>query len=112
MKRSCLMLLAVFAWNSPIAAARAQTWPAEAVRVIVPYGAGSTTDIVPRAVFEQLAPPTRPAHHRRKSSWRRRHDRQRPCRRGEAERLYASGQLDRSHHSARALSSAELRSQA
>ncbi|HZR61753.1 MAG TPA: tripartite tricarboxylate transporter substrate binding protein [Xanthobacteraceae bacterium] len=56
MKRSGLMLLAVFAWNLPTVAASAQTWPAEAVRVIVPYGTGSTTDIVPRAIFEQLAP--------------------------------------------------------
>jgi tripartite-type tricarboxylate transporter receptor subunit TctC len=56
MIRICLMLLAVCAGSLPAVAALAQTWPAEAVRVIVPYGAGSTTDIVPRAVFEQLAP--------------------------------------------------------
>jgi tripartite-type tricarboxylate transporter receptor subunit TctC len=56
MRRICLMLLAVCAGSLPAFAALAQTWPAEAVRVIVPYGAGSTTDIVPRAVFEQLAP--------------------------------------------------------
>ena len=34
---------------------RAQTWPTKPVRVIVPVAAGSTTDIVPRAVFEQLS---------------------------------------------------------
>jgi len=33
----------------------AQTWPAKPLTAIVPYGAGSTTDIVPRLVFEQLS---------------------------------------------------------
>ncbi len=33
----------------------AQTWPAKSLRVIVPVGAASTTDIVARAVVEQLA---------------------------------------------------------
>ena len=36
--------------------AGAQNWPTKPLRVIVPVGAGSSTDIVPRAVFEQLAP--------------------------------------------------------
>jgi tripartite-type tricarboxylate transporter receptor subunit TctC len=35
--------------------AAAQTWPAKPVRAIVPVAAGSSTDIVPRVVFEQLA---------------------------------------------------------
>jgi tripartite-type tricarboxylate transporter receptor subunit TctC len=35
--------------------ARAQTWPTEPLRAIVPFGAGSTTDIIPRIVFEQLS---------------------------------------------------------
>jgi tripartite-type tricarboxylate transporter receptor subunit TctC len=35
--------------------AGAQTWPTKAIRAIVPVGAGSTTDIVPRAVFEHLS---------------------------------------------------------
>jgi len=36
--------------------AGAQTWPTKPLRVIVPVGAGSTTDIIPRLVFEQLSP--------------------------------------------------------
>jgi len=36
-------------------AVEAQTWPAKPVRAIVPFGAGSTTDIIPRVVFEQLS---------------------------------------------------------
>src|SRR5689334_13944385 len=36
-------------------AAAADAWPARALRVVVPVGAGSTTDIIPRLVFEQLS---------------------------------------------------------
>ena len=35
--------------------ARAEAWPSKPLRAIVPVGAGSTTDIIPRVVFEQLA---------------------------------------------------------
>jgi len=38
-----------------VSAADAQAWPTKPVRAIVPFGAGSTTDIIPRLVFEQLA---------------------------------------------------------
>ena len=37
------------------AAASAQSWPAHPIRVIIPFGAGSATDVVPRIVFEQLS---------------------------------------------------------
>lgn len=33
----------------------AQSWPTKPLKIIVPYGAGSTTDIVPRAIFDQVA---------------------------------------------------------
>jgi tripartite-type tricarboxylate transporter receptor subunit TctC len=36
-------------------AASAQDWPIRPIRVIIPFGAGSATDIVPRIVFEQLS---------------------------------------------------------
>ncbi len=49
-----LMLLPVL--GLALSTAGAQTWPAKPLRVIVPVGAGSTTDIIPRAVFEQLGP--------------------------------------------------------
>jgi len=32
-----------------------QSWPSRAIRVIIPFGAGSATDIVPRIVFDQLS---------------------------------------------------------
>jgi len=53
--RICLMLSAIIGIGSPAAAAAAPVWPTETVRVVVPFGAGSTTDIVPRVVLEQLA---------------------------------------------------------
>ena len=44
-----LMLLAV---QTP---AWADTWPVRPIRAIIPFGAGSATDIIPRMVFEQLS---------------------------------------------------------
>jgi len=32
-----------------------QSWPSRTIRVIIPFGAGSATDIVPRIVFDQLS---------------------------------------------------------
>jgi tripartite-type tricarboxylate transporter receptor subunit TctC len=44
------LLLAVVATG-----AEAEGWPTKSLRVIVPVGAGSTTDIIPRIVLEQLS---------------------------------------------------------
>src|SRR6185437_3000820 len=33
----------------------AADWPTKPVRVVVPYAAGSATDLVPRTVFEQVS---------------------------------------------------------
>src|ERR1700745_1501833 len=35
--------------------ARAQAWPTRPIRAIVPFGAGSAVDVVPRLVFDQLS---------------------------------------------------------
>src|SRR5437870_2549457 len=35
--------------------ASAQSWPSRPIRAVIPFGAGSATDIVPRIVFEQLS---------------------------------------------------------
>jgi tripartite-type tricarboxylate transporter receptor subunit TctC len=45
-------LLAVLAPQAP---ALAQAWPSKAVRIVVPFSAGSATDLLPRAIFEQVA---------------------------------------------------------
>jgi len=56
MKPICLMLLPSLCLAFATTEATAQIWPTKPIRVIVPVGAGSTADIIPRIVFEQLSP--------------------------------------------------------
>jgi tripartite-type tricarboxylate transporter receptor subunit TctC len=56
MKPIYLMILPALGLAFATMDAEAQTWPTKPLRVIVPVGAGSTTDIIPRVVFEQLSP--------------------------------------------------------
>jgi tripartite-type tricarboxylate transporter receptor subunit TctC len=53
--RSVLILLAATAVLVFTIGAQAQTWPTKPLRAFIPFGAGSATDLVPRAVFEPLA---------------------------------------------------------
>ena len=55
MKPLSLTLLAVAGLGLASMEASAETWPTKPVRAIVPFAAGSTTDIVPRVVFDQLS---------------------------------------------------------
>jgi tripartite-type tricarboxylate transporter receptor subunit TctC len=55
MKAISLTLLAVAGLGLITMPACAETWPTKSLRAIVPVGAGSTTDIIPRVVFEQLS---------------------------------------------------------
>src|SRR5512134_3623547 len=55
MKPLSLTLLAVAGLGLVTMPACAETWPTKSMRAIVPVGAGSTTDIIPRVVFEQLS---------------------------------------------------------
>lgn len=55
MKPHRLLVSAAFALGLTASAAGAESWPARPLHVIVPFGAGTTTDIVPRIVFEQLS---------------------------------------------------------
>ena len=50
-----LTLLPVLGLGLATLEAGAEAWPSKPLRAIVPVGAGSTTDIIPRVVFEQLA---------------------------------------------------------
>ena len=34
----------------------ADNWPAKPIRAFIPFAAGSATDIIPRAVFDQVGP--------------------------------------------------------
>jgi len=47
---------AVLALVIVVGSASAQSWPSRPIRVIIPFGAGSATDVVPRIVFDQLSP--------------------------------------------------------
>ena len=55
MKSICLLLLPVLGFGFANMEVKAETWPTKSVRAIVPVGAGSATDIVPRVVFDQLS---------------------------------------------------------
>lgn len=37
------------------ATAEAQTWPSRTIRVVIPFAAGSATDLIPRVVFEHVS---------------------------------------------------------
>jgi tripartite-type tricarboxylate transporter receptor subunit TctC len=52
MRRHSFAALLILLATAPAAAA--DTWPSKPVKAVVPFGAGSATDIIPRIVFEQL----------------------------------------------------------
>jgi tripartite-type tricarboxylate transporter receptor subunit TctC len=47
-----LILAAIVGFSAPCVA---DTWPSKPIRAIIPFSAGSATDIIPRAVFVQLS---------------------------------------------------------
>src|SRR5579871_3717137 len=55
MKPICLMLLAPLGLGLGTMQAQSQAWPTRPVHAIVAAGAGSTIDIIPRIVFDQLS---------------------------------------------------------
>lgn len=55
MKLRYVMLLSALALGLATTEARAEPWPTRQLKVVVPIGAGSVIDIVPRIVFEQLS---------------------------------------------------------
>jgi tripartite-type tricarboxylate transporter receptor subunit TctC len=54
MKVARLVAATLFLASATTALAQA-SWPARPIKAVVPVGAGSTTDLIPRIVFEQLA---------------------------------------------------------
>lgn len=55
MKTNYLLLLPALSIALSATEAQAQAWPRKPLRAIVPFAVGSSTDIVPRVVFEQLS---------------------------------------------------------
>jgi tripartite-type tricarboxylate transporter receptor subunit TctC len=47
--------LLVLIHDGALAQSSAPSWPSRSIRVIIPFGAGSATDIIPRIVFEPLS---------------------------------------------------------
>ncbi len=54
--RSLLKRFAALALSVACTASWAQAWPNKPIRVVVPYGAGSSPDVIMRIVAERLAP--------------------------------------------------------
>jgi tripartite-type tricarboxylate transporter receptor subunit TctC len=55
--RSTVVLTALAVISLTVAGpAQAQSWPSKPIKAFIPFGAGSATDIIPRAVFDQLSP--------------------------------------------------------
>jgi tripartite-type tricarboxylate transporter receptor subunit TctC len=55
MKPCCLAALTAICAALGTFQAAAETWPAKPLHVIVPFGAGTTTDMVPRIVLEEVS---------------------------------------------------------
>jgi tripartite-type tricarboxylate transporter receptor subunit TctC len=54
--RRCLIVFFLIGWCAGAdAQSGVQTWPSKPIHAVVPFGAGSATDIVPRIVFDQLS---------------------------------------------------------
>ena len=52
-RRDVLKLGAMAGLSAALGApARAESWPDRNVRVVVPYAAGSATDLIPRTIFD------------------------------------------------------------
>ncbi len=55
LRTSCAVAATALGTTLGVRLARADNWPAKNVRVIVPYAAGSATDLIPRTVFEAVS---------------------------------------------------------
>jgi tripartite-type tricarboxylate transporter receptor subunit TctC len=54
MRRAGILLIGLACVGVSAALAPAQTWPTKTIRAIIPFAAGSFTDVLPRVVFDQV----------------------------------------------------------
>jgi tripartite-type tricarboxylate transporter receptor subunit TctC len=54
MRQSIRLICILFSFFAA-ATARAEDWPSRLIKAIIPFGAGSATDVVPRLLFDRLA---------------------------------------------------------
>ena len=54
-RRALTLALAAIALAAPLAASAQNGWPSKPIRVIVPFAAGSTTDIIARAISDKMS---------------------------------------------------------
>jgi tripartite-type tricarboxylate transporter receptor subunit TctC len=54
MRQSIRLICILFSFFVAFAA-RAEDWPSRLIKAVIPFGAGSATDVVPRLVFDRLA---------------------------------------------------------
>ena len=54
MKRSACMLVTIAGIALASSLATAQTWPTKPIRAVIPFAAGSLTDVLPRVVFDHV----------------------------------------------------------
>jgi tripartite-type tricarboxylate transporter receptor subunit TctC len=54
MKRFVCGFAAIAIVTAAFSIATAQTWPSKPIRVVIPFAAGSFTDVLPRVVFDQV----------------------------------------------------------
>ena len=55
MKTTCSLLVVALGLTFSATGGEAQDWPTKPLRAVVPFAAGSSTDIVPRVVLDQLS---------------------------------------------------------
>jgi tripartite-type tricarboxylate transporter receptor subunit TctC len=53
--RKAIHLICILSAIFAVGPAHAQTWPSHLIKAVIPFGAGSATDVVPRLVFDRLA---------------------------------------------------------
>ncbi len=84
----CIVASGTFRQRSPPHNSHARPWPTKPVRIVVPFGAGATPDVVARLIADDLQTRRLVAVHRREQARRERQYRHRCCGQGGAGRRH------------------------